>query len=108
MSAKPMPVEPVEQQQEVFIARQPVVDADLRVNGYRVAYATAEHEEVATPSEQWAGRLFGDVLSVVGLQELVGAKLAHLPVSRELLKTLGIPPIRPDRVMLRFSFETAT
>jgi EAL and modified HD-GYP domain-containing signal transduction protein len=107
MSANPMPVEPAERDLEVFISRQPVVDAELRVNGYRVAYATAEDNDVPAPVEQTAGRLFGDVLSVVGLQELVGARLAHLPVSRELLKTLGIPPIRPDRVMLRFAYKTA-
>lgn len=108
MSVKPAPPEPVDEELEVFISRQPVVDAELRVNGYRVAYATAEHDDVEAPAEHSAGRLFGDVLSVVGLQELVGARLAHLPVSRELLKTLGIPPIRPDRVMLRFAYETAT
>lgn len=106
MSANPLPVEPAERDLDVFISRQPVVDAELRVNGYRVAYAPAE--DGAAPAEQSASRLFGDVLSVVGLQELVGARLAHLPVSRELLKTLGIPPIRPDRVMLRFDYQTAT
>jgi EAL and modified HD-GYP domain-containing signal transduction protein len=107
MSANPLPLEPAEHELEVFISRQPVVDSELRVNGYRVAYATAEGEDIATPGEQSASRLFGDVLSVVGLQELVGARLAHLPVSSELLKTLGIPPIRPDRVMLRFDYATA-
>jgi c-di-GMP phosphodiesterase len=107
MSANPLPAEPAERDLDVFISRQPVVDAELRVNGYRVAYATPEGDDLA-PAEHSASRLFGDVLSVVGLQELVGARLAHLPVSRELLKTLGIPPIRPDRVMLRFDYETAT
>jgi EAL and modified HD-GYP domain-containing signal transduction protein len=95
----------VEQRREVFISRQPVVDRHMRVTGYRVSYASAYPRRAAEPS---ASRLFGDVMSVVGLEELVGASLAHLPVSRELLLTLGIPPIRPDRVMLRVSYETAT
>src|SRR5205807_585506 len=52
-------------------------------------------------------RLFGDFLSVVGLEELVGASVAHLPVSGELLRSLGIPAVRPDRVLLRVAYHTA-
>jgi EAL and modified HD-GYP domain-containing signal transduction protein len=97
--------ETAEKPREVFISRQPVVDREMRVTGYRVSYASAYPNRAAEPS---ATRLFGDVLSVVGLEELVGGSLAHLPVSRELLLTLGIPPVRPDRVMLRVAHETAT
>ena len=96
--------EPADGAPDVFISRQPVLDREMRVTGYRVAYATADR----TPAERSASRLFGDVLSVVGLQDLVGESLAHLPISRELLLTLGIPPVRPDRVMLRLDYETAT
>jgi len=96
--------EPADDTPEVFISRQPVLDREMRVTGYRVAYAAAD----GTPgAERSASRLFGDVLSVVGLQELVGESLAHLPISRELLLTLGIPPVRPDRVMLRLSYDVA-
>jgi EAL and modified HD-GYP domain-containing signal transduction protein len=107
MSAQPVKSESqtADQPRNVFISRQPVVDREMRVVGYRVSYASAYPTKSAEPS---ALRLFGDVLSVVGLEELVGASLAHLPVSRELLLTLGIPPVRPDRVMLRCSYETAT
>jgi EAL and modified HD-GYP domain-containing signal transduction protein len=110
MSADSIPAEAeaVEQYPDVFLSRQPVVDDQLRVTGYRVFYATpADVESSAASEDRLATQLFGDVLSVVGLQELVGARLAHLPVSRELLETLGVPPVRPDRVMLRVSYETA-
>jgi c-di-GMP phosphodiesterase len=76
----------------------------MRVLGYRLAYSTAagaEHDEGT------AARLLGDVLSGVGLDELVGSSLAHLPLSRRLLLALGVPPVRPDRVMLRIAHETA-
>ncbi len=108
MSVQPLradEAQAAEQPREVFISRQPVVDREMRVTGYRVSYASAYPQK---PDEPSATRLFGDVLSVVGLQELVGESLAHLPVSRELLLTLGIPPVRPDRVMLRVSYEIAT
>jgi EAL and modified HD-GYP domain-containing signal transduction protein len=87
-----------------FISRQPVLDAQRRVSGYRVSYATGAADAV---SEGAATRLFGDVISVVGLEELVGEALAHLPVSRRLLLTLGVPPVRPDQVVMRVAFEHA-
>jgi c-di-GMP phosphodiesterase len=91
---------------DVLVSRQAVVDADLQVAGYRVAYATVD--EVATAvREPSATRLFGDVLTVVGLEQLAGATVAHLPLSRELLMTLGIPPVGPDRVILRLDHATA-
>src|SRR5579884_3483478 len=86
---------------DLYISRQPVVDGQLRVTGYRVAYGSAEGEE---HGERSAARLLGDVLSGVGLDELVGSALAHLPLSRELLLALGVPPVRPDRVMLRIAY----
>ena len=89
---------------DLFISRQPVVDGHMRVTGYRVAYATADGTE---HGEGTAARLLGDVLSGVGLDELVGESLAHLPLSRELLLALGVPPVRPDRVLLRIAHDTA-
>ncbi len=76
----------------------------MRVTGYRVAYSTADGSE---PGETSAARLLGDVLSGVGLEELVGESLAHLPLSREALIALGVPPVRPDKVMLRIAHGTA-
>jgi c-di-GMP phosphodiesterase len=89
---------------ELFISRQPVVDGEMRVSGYRVAYSTADGDEAG---EAPAARLLGDVLSGVGLEELVGDSLAHLPLSRDVLTALGVPPVRPDRVMLRIAYDTA-
>jgi EAL and modified HD-GYP domain-containing signal transduction protein len=89
---------------DLYISRQPVVDAEMRVTGYRLAYSTAAAIEQDDAS---AARLLGDVLSGVGLEELVGTSLAHLPLSRRLLVALGVPPVRPDRVMLRIAHDTA-
>jgi EAL and modified HD-GYP domain-containing signal transduction protein len=41
------------------------------------------------------------------MDELVGESLAHLPLSREALVALGVPPVRPDKVMLRIAHDTA-
>jgi EAL and modified HD-GYP domain-containing signal transduction protein len=110
MSATPLRVA-LEQEPEpipdVLLSRQPVVDSAMRVTGYRVAYATLEGGDAVSGGATSSTCLFGDVISAVGLDELVGTSIAHLPVSRELLVTLGIPPVRPDRVVLRISYEIA-
>ncbi len=90
----------------MLLSRQAVVDAELRVCGYRVAYATPQVPGQAT-SDRSTTRLFGDVLTVVGLEQLVGDHVAHLPISRELLLNLGMPPVGPDRVILRVTQEIA-
>src|SRR5690242_14810849 len=89
---------------DLFISRQPVVDGEMRVCGYRVAYSTADGSE---PGDTSAARLLGDVLSGVGLEELVGELPAHLPLSSEALLALGVPPVRPDKVLLRIAHDTA-
>jgi EAL and modified HD-GYP domain-containing signal transduction protein len=95
----------------LFISRQPVLDDQRRVSGYRISYAGVERlTDAGAPravAEGSATRLFGDIVSVVGLEELVGEALAHLPISRELLLTLGVPPVRPDRVVLRVAHSIA-
>jgi EAL and modified HD-GYP domain-containing signal transduction protein len=89
---------------DLYVSRQPVVDGSMRVGGYRVAYASADGTE---PAEASAARLLGDVLSGVGLDDLVGSAPAHLPLSADVLLALGVPPVRPDRVMLRIAHDTA-
>src|SRR5579871_144340 len=92
-----------------FLSRQPVLDGQRRVTGYRISYATGpgEGSPAGGPGVRAATRLFGDILTVVGLEELVGSALAHLPVTPGLLLTLGVPPMRPDQVVLRVAHEYA-
>lgn len=91
----------------VFVSRQPVLDRELRLTGYRIAYAIPEDEGLGDPAERSAVSLFNDVLGTVGLQELVGSTPAYLPMSRELLLELGMPPVPPDRVVLQIGYATA-
>jgi EAL and modified HD-GYP domain-containing signal transduction protein len=95
----------------IFVSRQPVLDAQRRVTGYRIAYATSgarDADRLGFGVEGSATRLFGDIVSVVGLGEVSEGALAHLPVSKRLLFALGVPPVRPDQVVLRVSHANAT
>jgi EAL and modified HD-GYP domain-containing signal transduction protein len=83
------------------------MDAMLRVAGYRIAYAAPDGEGPLLMPGTEAMSLFDTVLSVIGLERLVGTNVAHLPVSREMLLGLGTPPIRPDRMLLRIRYDDA-
>jgi c-di-GMP phosphodiesterase len=91
----------------IHVSRQPVLDHFERVTGYRVAYASADHAPLTEPGADAALALFDTVLSVLGLELLVGAEPAHMPISRMMLTTFGTPPIRPDRLILRVAYEDA-
>jgi c-di-GMP-related signal transduction protein len=94
----------------VLISRQPVLDGHRRVTGYRISYASADpgsDDRGDASADGAATRLFGDIVTVVGLEELTGGSLAHVPVSKRLLLNLGVPPVRPDQVVLRVSYEHA-
>jgi EAL and modified HD-GYP domain-containing signal transduction protein len=106
-AAQPTAHEGSESGASAFLSRQPVLDAQRRVTGYRIAYAVGPDEDGLAPQARAATRLFGDILTVVGLEELVGTSLAHLPITPGLLLTLGVPPMRPDQVVLRVAHEYA-
>ena len=92
----------------VLVSRQPVMDKYLRVTGYRIAYALPGGLRPPVAPGAEAMSLFDTVLSVIGLERLVGQDVAHLPISREMLLALDAPPVRPDRLLLRIPYDDAT
>ena len=91
----------------VHVSRQPVLDSMERVTGYRIAYAEPTQEQFGETSRRDAMALFDTVLSVIGLERVVGDAPAHLPISEQMLLALGTPPIRPDRLLLRIHYQDA-
>ena len=69
------------------MARQPVLDADMRLLGFELL--------VDGPA------VVVDALSEVGLEALTGGHAAWLPLGRELLLEVGPVPVRSDRVVLQ-------
>jgi EAL and modified HD-GYP domain-containing signal transduction protein len=93
----------------VLVSRQPVLDRYGRTAGYRIAYAFPDSGPAVPEAQPTldAMSLFDTVLSVIGLEWLVGDSTAHLPISRDMLLALGTPPVRPDRVVLRIGYDDA-
>lgn len=89
-----------ERDRSVLISRQPVLDRNSGVVGYRIAYAPAGRARSAPPDP---ASLFDTVLNDIGLDGLVGAGVAHVQVSGNVLLALGEPPGEPDRLVLRIT-----
>ena len=84
----PRPAAPsVAPAREVLVARQPVLDADLALLGYEVLVDGAA--------------AVVDALSEIGLDALSGGHPAWLPIGRELLLDIGLPPLRADRIVMQ-------
>ena len=73
--------------QSVRLARQPIVDADLKTIGYELLYRAADADQVARVgnSNQATASTVLNALSEIGLQSLVGGKQAFINVPGKLL-----------------------
>lgn len=72
---------------EVLVARQPVLDARMRLLGFELLVEDAA--------------VVVDALSEIGLQTLTGGHAAWLPLGRDFLLDVGPLPVRSDRVVLQ-------
>lgn len=73
--------------QSVRLARQPIVDVDLNTIGYELLYRAADADHVARigNSNQATASTVLNALSEIGLESLVGGKLAFINVPSKLL-----------------------
>ncbi len=73
--------------QSVRLARQPIVDVDLNTIGYELLYRAADADRVARigNSNQATASTVLNALSEIGLESLVGGKLAFINVPAKLL-----------------------
>lgn len=73
--------------QSVRLARQPIVDVDLKTIGYELLYRAADADHVARigNSNQATASTVLNALSEIGLESLVGGKFAFINVPSKLL-----------------------
>jgi EAL and modified HD-GYP domain-containing signal transduction protein len=95
-------------QGRVLVSRQPVVDGNDHVVGYRIGYALHDERGPVSPAPAEAIELLDEVLAVIGSEEYAAGNRAYLPVSREMLLFRGdVPPVDPKRVVLRIRYIDA-
>ncbi len=88
----------------VLVARQPIVDRDLRLHGYELLFRGSRG--VVTPPEQWTASLIVDGLSELGLRPVVGDALAYINVSRGFLLNVDPLPFQPEGVVLELTEDS--
>ena len=83
------------------VARQPILDAQLRVVGYELLVRRPGARPAQVVDSQAAtSNVIVDSFMEIGLDELVGEHLAYLNVSREFLMSVRPLPLPPDRVVI--------
>jgi EAL and modified HD-GYP domain-containing signal transduction protein len=90
-------------ERDVLVARVPVLDPAGLIAGYRIAYGLPGGGTPPPVVGRRAISLFDAALSVVSLRWLAGDTPVYMPVSRDLLFELGLPPGRRDRMVLRIA-----
>ncbi len=88
--------------QSVRLARQPIVDVDLNTMGYELLYRAADADHVARigNSNQATASTVLNALSEIGLESLVGGKLAFINVPGKLLFSEMLEGIAAHGVVL--------
>src|SRR4051812_34251348 len=78
----------------VIVSRQPILDHVEKIVGFELLTPPSAHPDEATAT------VLAQAIADIGLQRLVGARPAHIDVTREFLLTVRPLPLAPDRVVL--------
>jgi c-di-GMP phosphodiesterase len=86
---------------DVLVARQPILDAQLKVVGYEVLYrANGGPSAQVEDAERATSSVIADAFGELGLERLVGPRPAFLNVTRDFLLAVRPLPFVPGRVVL--------
>lgn len=85
---------------DVVLARQPIFDADLRINAFELLYRAVGEEGLPLDPAKATASVLVAALTDVGLERLVGDQRAFINVNREFLLSFRPLPLPADRVVL--------
>ncbi len=89
---------------QVLVARQPIVDTGLRTTGYELLFRGSRG---ARPdADNWTASLLVNAFADLGLDNLVGDKLAYVNVSRTFLLDVDPLPFGPEGVVLELTEDS--
>ncbi len=86
---------------DVYVGRQPIFDADLNVVGYELLYRSANMDRAEFSDGNMAtSAVISNAFLEIGLDRLVGDKLAFINLTRPFLLGEYPIPLRHDRLVL--------
>jgi c-di-GMP phosphodiesterase len=83
----------------LYLARQPIFDADLSVRGYELLYRGAPGAE-RPDADQMTSTVLVNALLEIGLDNVVGDRTAFINVTRNFLVNSNEVPLNPGRTVL--------
>jgi EAL and modified HD-GYP domain-containing signal transduction protein len=83
----------------LYLARQPIFDADLTVRGYELLYRNAPGQE-RPDADQMTSTVLVNALLEIGLDNVVGERTAFINVTRNFLVNDEEVPLNPGRTVL--------
>src|SRR4051794_38823066 len=89
-----------EQGAHVAVARQPILTRSEAVAGYELLYRSTNAAPAPLDAEGATSKVIVRALADIGLDRLVGDRLAWVNVTREFLLGVRPLPLPPERVML--------
>lgn len=96
-----MTSEPAPARLPVLFSHEPVADLWGRAAGHRVSYGVMSSDGMVTPPGDQAAEVLDEVLDRIARDPQLQGCQVHLPLSRRVLLTGGMPPVRPQDVVLR-------
>jgi c-di-GMP phosphodiesterase len=90
---------------EVFVARQPIFDREMKVTGYELLFRDAYANTVADVGRETAtATVINNSFTEIGLKHIVGAREAWINVSPEFLDQ-GLEQLLPERAVLEVPYS---
>jgi EAL and modified HD-GYP domain-containing signal transduction protein len=99
--ALPGPLGDAPDASEVAVVRLPVADVRGTVSGYELVFAHADGRPPASVNARATAAMLCGAFADIGLDRLTGRHPAWLSVARDFLVAVGLPPVRPDRVVIQ-------
>ncbi len=87
--------------QDLFVGRQPIYTRNLEIFGYELLYRSGpENRAGVTDGDQATSRVIVNAFLEIGLEHVVGDRIAFLNLTRSFLLDGGPVPFPRDRVIL--------
>ena len=95
------PHDPAAANQDIYIARQPIVDANRALVGYELLFRSAQrdvadHDDSILATSTVIANVFGDM----GLEEVIGSVDGYLNVDTDFLFSELVEALPPERIVL--------
>ncbi len=89
---------------DVYVARQPIFDRNMRVAGYELLFRDAQGNRATADDDDAARAVILSALTEVGLKQIIGTRTGWIRVTPGLIDS-GLVALLPEQAILEISAE---